>query len=172
MPERVEIYVACAHRDPEVAHEFLDHFLPVREPSAEEHSVPELATDPTHVFQTAAELMAHLHEADAEGYAIYWRRVGEGEPHQAMLVYTEDGGMIAGLVAPPSTQKALLVELASVVGGVFGTVTREERPPATITEFVARCRRHEGLRLVDGRLVGGSDLGEGEATMRAVDPLP
>lgn len=100
--------------------------------------------------------MEALEEAPGENYGIYWSRVGEQGPDQAMLFYTQDGEVIAGLAlaCSRSEQRRLLGELAEVVGGQYGYVTEESRPPDTLAEFAALSRSASGLRLVDGKVLG------------------
>jgi hypothetical protein len=73
-----------------------------------------------------------------------------GTPNQAMLMFTEDGWMIAGLATSSHEPAVLLRQLASVVGGRYGVIVLEERPPPTMDAFEEMCRNAQGPRLVDG----------------------
>lgn len=61
--------------------------------------------------------------------------------------------MIAGLASARAVPADLLRELADVVGGAYGLVVAEERPPETADLFIEMCRMAEGPRLVDGALL-------------------
>lgn len=148
-----EVYVECSSRRANVARCFLDHFLPMRREVADEYPFPELSDEPLLTFSTAADLICRLESELSESYAVYWERMDDGEPFQAMLFFTEDGGMIAGLSASRSEPAELLLELANIVGGRYGVVVGEQRPPAIMESFVEMCRRAEGIRLVSGRLL-------------------
>ncbi len=76
-------------------------------------------------------------------------------PRAAMLFFTTDAGLIAGLsLADPEIRETgrALTELAASVDGRFG-MTLWEQPPADLAEdFIAAVMAAEGPRLVDGEL--------------------
>lgn len=144
--------LTCSERNEELAARFLDRFLPDREDVADEYPFPELSDSPERTFSDAASLIRHLESKRDHGYALYWDRKNSGDPQQAMLVFTEDGGMIAGVASTNPEPQRLLRDVADVVDGKFGLVVLEERPPDTLEEFVAMCKGAEGIRLVDGQI--------------------
>ncbi len=146
-----ESYVACVRRDLEIAERFLDHFLPSRVEVALDYPFPFLVDEPVVTFSDTGSLIERLLRDGEEDYSIYWDRVGAGEPRLAMLFFTKDRGMIAGLVAHSVDSMELLRELAGIVKGRFGLVTDEQIPPDTLEEFIQRCRVWTGPRLIDGR---------------------
>lgn len=152
MTSQVEIYVVSNGRSLEASLRFLNHFLPLRAQAAEEYPYPEFSDEPEQVFDSAEALMERLQQEPGEEYGIYWDKIGQGDPHQAMLFYTVDGGLIAGLAVSGSVVelRPVLQEMASIVGGRFGYATCEARPPDTLAEFTDRARRSKTLRLVDG----------------------
>jgi len=148
-----EVYVLCQERSADAAVRFLDKFLPVRRGVAEEYYYPENSDKPTFHTTDEAQLIAHLVQIPKSKYGIYWDQEAVSEPSLAMLFFTEDGGMIAGLAVPEEASKRYLGELAQDVRGRFGMVSFEERPPDTTEEFIYRCRSSGNLRIVDGMLV-------------------
>lgn len=148
-----EVYVACKDRSSTEANRFLDAFLPKRREVADEYPLPETSDTPRDVFGDAASLIRRLEEDSSEEYAIYWDREGSGDPHQAMLFFTEDGGMIAGLASANPDSLKLLRELANAVGATYGLVVLEERPAGTLGEFRDLCRTTPTNRLVDGEFL-------------------
>jgi len=146
--ETLELYVACSERTQLMALRFLDHFLPERVPVAEDYPYPELVDRPDAVYTSVDPLFERLEAAPDQGYAVYFSRPESGEPHQGILVFTADGGLIAGLAATltQAGHRALLEEMASVVGGTDGYADGEGRPPDTLPTFHARCQS-AGLRL-------------------------
>lgn len=148
-----EVYVACGERTVALATRFLDTFVPDRRETADEYPLPELDDTPRTIFPDAASLMQTLENQPTEGYALYWDRDRDGDPHQAMLIFTEDGGMIAGLASTRPDAGSLLRKLAAVVHGSFGLVVVEERPPETMALFADMCRSSRGPRMVAGKIL-------------------
>lgn len=145
-----EVYAACKVRSLAEATNFLDAFLPMRREVAEEYPLPEMSDTPRHVFGDATSLIRRLEEERTEEYAIYWDKEGSGGPSQAMLFFTRDGGMIAGLASSDPNSAGLLSELASAAGATYGLVMLEERPPGTLDAFRDLCRTMSTNRLLDG----------------------
>ncbi len=150
--DRCEVYVLCGARTATLGETFLDAFLPGRREVADDYPVPELVDAPSIVLQDAPSLLRHLEQHPGEGYAVHWTRVGAGDPAHALLVFTTDGGMIAGLVTSRPDPGALMQALADLVGGAFGMTELECRPPETGEAFVLACRRAVGPRMISGRL--------------------
>ena len=70
-----------------------------------------------------------------------------------MLIFTEDGGLVAGIATDAEGAVSWLEEIANIVRGRFGYVTFEERPPALLSDFLPRCRTSIGTRLVEGQIL-------------------
>lgn len=149
--DALEIYVLCESRSAELAQKFLDAFLPKRTPIADEYPYPEFEDEPTDVFLTAIELMHRLEVDATESYSIYFDEFGSTGT-QAMLFYTEDGAMIAGVSGLEIPPNAVLQRMAAEVGGEFGYLTSGSCPPETRGEFIALCRNSALDRLVEGQV--------------------
>ena len=87
-------------------------------------------------------------------YNLYWNRVGDGQPHQAMLFFTVDGALIAGVAVPEWDTAGVLAELAGTLGAKYGLVLGECLPPDTADGFVQMCLDGQMERLADGKLFG------------------
>lgn len=155
-----ELYAACKERSAVQAAAFLDAFGPDREQATDEYEFPQYSNSPREVFMDSVLLIERLEQESSEGYGIYWGRLGVTVPDKAprvMLFFTEDGGMIAGLVVPHHVEAATLLErLASVVGATYGQTVLEEPPPSTLAEFRLSCKTGTGDRIVDGQFLAGS----------------
>ena len=149
-----EVYVDCAARTVEMAKRFLDRFLPSRSQTSEDYVYPELSDDSKCIFSNVDELIEKLVAEPSEGYGIYWDREGDGDPFQAMLFFTEDGGLIAGLATKSPNTADVLQSLSEAVGGRFGVAVHEEPPPDLMSEFIQKCRLSTTARLVDGAILG------------------
>lgn len=157
-----EVYAECARRDVETAHRFLRAFAPSWVEGADEYPLPQYSASPREVFRDAESLLVCLERERAEYFGIYWHRPAHdpGEPHDAMLFFTHDGGMIAGLGSAFLEPKALLKQLAAVVDARFGMAVFEEPPPDTCAEFRERCRGAITARLADGKFHSASCGGD------------
>jgi len=155
MSTAYEAYVSVHARTTEMATRFLDYFLPRRTQAADEYEYPQFSASPEQIFRTAEETMAALAIDRSRSYALYWNRIGDGDPKQGMLFYTEDDGLIAGLASANPDPVALLREMAAVTGGRFGYTTADERPPESMRDFRLRSRVAQTPRLVDGTVIVG-----------------
>lgn len=156
--DEVEVYMLCRAREKGAAVAFLDKFLPRRHSSADEFLFPELSDSTQEVYRSPEEVMERLELESNQSYALYWDSDEAGARRQAMLFFTSDGEMIAGLVVPAVAASKALVELAEVVGGQFGFLTTENPPPETSAQFIDLCRASTLTALVDGRVREGSAL--------------
>ena len=95
--DATEIYVLCNSRSANLASRFLNECLRDRRQIADEYPFPEFVDDPVKTFQTPEDLMQRLEQDEHESYSIYWDAKRADGPRQAMLFYTEDGAMIAGI---------------------------------------------------------------------------
>ena len=156
--ELLEVYVVSGTRSKATYVAFLDTFLPHRRALAEEFPFPEFTDPPQNVYLDPEELMERLELEPNQSYSLYWQCDESSQGLQAMLIFTCDQAMIAGLVVPTGTEGRILLEIANVVKGQFGLVTTENFPPETSAEFIDLCRTSTLIALVDGRLRG--DRGE------------
>jgi hypothetical protein len=154
--EPIEVYVLCQNREKIIGIAFLNTFLPNRSPLADEFPFPEFVDLPQVVYSKYEDIMQKLENESHESYSLYWKsKDGEGS-HQAMLFYTQDGAMIAGLVVPSERVVNALVDVAEVVRGKFGFITLESHPPKSSIEFIDLCQGATLPALVDGKLCNGS----------------
>ncbi len=147
-----EIYVLCESRSAELAKRFLDSCLPTRTPVADEYPFPEYVDEPSDTFQTPNELMRRLESDKHESYSIYWDAASNNGPRQAMLFYTEDGAMIAGIGGPSVSLGETLSCVAKQVNGRFGFITSGSCPPETSEAFIAICRESTLANIFEGQL--------------------
>lgn len=146
----IEVYVMCESRSAELARHFLDVCLPSRTPVADQYPFPEYVDTPTETFQSPEKLMEKLADENNESYSIYWDAVDNCGPQQAMIFYTDDGAMIAGLGGPNLSIDESLTLISHQVNGRFGYVTSGSCPPETIEEFLELCHSSTLPSLVDG----------------------
>ena len=152
--DATEVYVLCGSRTARVAANFLDGCLPSRTEVAEEYPFPEFADLPSMTFHSAEELMRRLETETEEEYSIYWNNSARHGPRQAMLFYTSDGAMIAGVGGPDTTWSDTIARVANRVGGRYAYVTSGSRPPETREAFIRMCREATMTNLYKGRLRG------------------
>lgn len=154
----VEVYVLCEVRSKGIGTAFLDTFLPRRNSVAEEFPFPEFRDPPQKVYHSAEEVMDRLEREPNRGYSLYWNSDENRPARQAMLFFTCDGAMIAGLVVPGDEGCDALVKIAKSVGGHYGFLTTENPPPVTSVGFMELCHKSTLCALVDGRLRKGSAI--------------
>lgn len=159
MNDPFEAYVLCANRTCVLGERFLDVFASSRQPLADEFPIPEFSASPVAVLNTACDAMKRLEREPSEGYALYWSCDDTHLYSHAMLVFTRDGGMIAGLVTTSGDPGDTLLKIAEVVSGRFGYITAEGRPPDTCSESIAVCKRSTIPTLVDGLIHNKKDRG-------------
>src|SRR3954454_21882292 len=151
----MDVYVLAAERSAETAARFADRWLEGLELFAEEIEVPQYAQEPEALFETPEEAIGWLLDRPEEPHALYWRNPEEGEVAYAMLFFTVDGGLIAGLTVQEEGPALAdwLQRLVSTVGGTDGYVAFESPPPDSAAEFRRNAAAADPPRLVGGRLV-------------------
>lgn len=150
--DSVEVYVLCGSRSAAMAQTFLETCMPARSPIANEYPVPEFEQFPSHIFQSPEELVRYLELHTEESYSLYWESTCKVGPRQAMLFFTTDGGMIAGVfVAATETENALM-KLSQLVGGRFGYISGSHCPPVNSNVFIEICRESTLANLFEGKL--------------------
>jgi len=152
MNEPVEVYVLCADRSFRTGMNFLGSFAPSRRPVSDEFPFPEFSDSPVVCLKDPNEAIRRLESEKNEGYALHWSCEDDQPSSQAMLVFTDDGSMIAGLVVTPQKAAGVLSKIAKVVSGRFGYITMEGRPPDSTEAFIDICRRSTIPAIVDGVL--------------------
>jgi hypothetical protein len=150
------IYAICSQRTKKCADTFLNSFVPNRVPLAEEYEFPQYADDPIVIYSAAGDLIERLETEIGQSYSIYWdagANAISSSISQAILLFTSDGKMIAGLVAREENVVGLLSALKAVVSARWGMVTGDEFPPTGFADFVRICASSSLPRIVDGDLM-------------------
>jgi hypothetical protein len=155
-----EIFVACRVRSLLVANAFLDRFVPTRSEAAGDYVYPEFSDHPRHIFTEVSDVLDLLMVEVSETYEVFWHNEARSDIRGAVLMFTSDGGMIAGLLTVSDEPEALLVRLANVVEGHFGYMTDSHAFPSTLSVFELLCRTPSPLSLVEGELLYADDLGD------------
>lgn len=150
--ERREVYVLCESRSRACAEPFLNAFLPQRSPADEDYPFPQYEDQPEVVYERPEEIMQRMEAAPDARYALYWRNLVAEGPEMAMLFYTRDGALMAGLVVDEPEVQATLQALSRQVQGRFGYITSESCPPETREEFIDLCRDSTEINLFAGEL--------------------
>lgn len=149
----VEIYMLCKSRSKEFAVAFLENFAPNREPCSDEYPYPEYEEPAKHVYDDVEELLGELENSKGESYSLYWNGIDMPKVKNAMLFYTEDGQMVAGLAVEQNSVEKLFSELALFSDAKYGYVSFDSPPPETKDEFVQYCRNSDQVRMVDGEML-------------------
>lgn len=149
--DSIEVYVLCGDRTSNTADRFLTSFASSRTPAAIDFPFPEYADIPEVLFTDTPELIRQLEFDRRESYSIYWNVV-DGISDQAMLFFTKDGGMIAGLGGLYLPPKEALLSLQDNVDGKFGYVTSGSCPPGSMAEFILICEHSTLPNLFNGDL--------------------
>ncbi len=155
----VSVYVLSKERTLAYAEKFLDTFLPSRAPvAAEPYEVPQYASNPRATYCDWKDLVRELEFMPTEDYSIYWNAASEAGPRvlQAILWFTDDGGLVAGTVVPADAAVETLCKMTSILQGSFGYVTGDEPPPLQKSGFERVCRAADMPRYVDGKLIASS----------------
>jgi hypothetical protein len=141
-----DLYALAGERSYEVVKRFRDRWLTSLEPAAEEHEFPRYSDRPDAVYMSPWELIDRLLAAPEQPHSLYWSNRGPGEELHAMLFFTTDGGLIAGLTVQtddPARATTTLRQLAQSVDARYGYATGEQPPPDTTSEFEAIARTAE-----------------------------
>jgi hypothetical protein len=131
-----DVYVLSAKRSKADVLHFLDRFLPARTELAEEYLVPQYADRPQACFDTAEQLLDHLHAHPDQAHAVYWASVSPGDPRYAMVFPTVDGQMVYGLSVERDGRK-FLADLKVHLESSKGYIDFENPPPDNAADFEA-----------------------------------
>lgn len=140
----IDIYALAPERSVAAVERFLDRFLPHREQTADDYTVPEYSESPVVVFDTPEELIAHCCTHPEADQRVYWLNRSAGDPHSAHVFFLTDGGLVFGLSIATSDEAAWdrwLHELQSFIGSAHGYWTGECPPEDTVAAFVAIAQR-------------------------------
>jgi hypothetical protein len=140
-----DIYVIQKSRSKTKGIDFLKHFLPMREESADEYFIPQYSENPIIEFDNADDLMTYLESNPEYSQSIYWRNTDESNPNKhGMIFYTKDGNMIFGISRnadmsgnlKTENEDECLKEMKDFFNTELGYINYENPPADTYDEFV------------------------------------
>lgn len=141
-----DLYALAGERSYEVVKRFRDRWLTSLESSAEQYEFPRYSDRPAAVYRSPWELIDRLLAAPEQPNSLYWSNRGPGQELHAMLFFTTDSGLNAGLTVEtddPNQASTTLRQLAQSVDARYGYATGEQPPPDTASEFKAIARTAE-----------------------------
>jgi hypothetical protein len=159
-----DVYALCRARSSDIARRFLDSCLPERFEIDGQTEIPQSAPIPRITLPSAMDVVEYLeHEPNIEHY-LSWGSANDGDPSHALLLFTQDGAMIAGVslrtyelrsgdAALLEDPAVWLTRMAEAVGARYGYGSSEHVPPLHSGEFITECIEAYPPRLVDGVLV-------------------
>ena len=145
--ESLDLYALAGERSREVVGRFRDQWLTGFEESAAEYEFPRFADRPDAVYDSPWDLIDRLLADPTQPHSLYWRNPRSGPVLHAMLFFTTDGSLIAGLTVATEDQDragAMLRQLAGSVEARYGYALAEAPPPDSASEFRTKALR-EGL---------------------------
>jgi len=107
---------------------------------------PQYSDRPDAVYDSPWPLIDQLLAEPTQHHSLYWRNPRLGHVLNAMLFFTTDGGLIAGLTVAtedPDLAGTTLRQLARSVDARYSYATWEQPPPATASEFKANALNTE-----------------------------
>lgn len=140
MPRYADIYVLTPSRTKATIRAFLDRFAPDRAETAKEYWIPEHVDTPHTVLHSATEVISYCCGHQSETQSLCWRRIGDGGPKYAMVIFTKDAQVILGLSTEEFAAQGLLTILRDHAGSDIGYITVEGPPPQTAAEFRRMAR--------------------------------
>lgn len=142
-----DCYVLNSNRSCEFLNEFLNHFLPHREESADKYLLPQYAEVPGSIFTNIDELIHYLELNKNEPYGIYWRNTLENEHIKgAMCFFTVDAKLILGLYCNTlfpnmDIENRILQEMKTFCKSEKALIFYEEPAPDNEMEFIERMKK-------------------------------
>ena len=157
----LSVYMLLNDRRAESLQRLLRHFAPYRIRCTDEYEYPQYHDKPECVYFDDASLMAQLEVDEHASYIVYWNveeQDSEIRVEQTIANYTDDGGVIFGIVVSASDAMSALEQLSRMFGARWGLVTGDECPPMSASQFRQLCREATLPRIVDGILLGTDAL--------------
>lgn len=145
-----EVRVLCQERTVPAAITFLDRFLPNRNEARSQYNIPEFSESPTATYYDAIAVIDYLAENSSSTYSLYWDNQSSIQPFLAMLHFTEDGAMFAGLIVDQDSEDAFLDEMAKVTHSEYGCVLGVAPPPESAAQFIQLCREADSRHIIGG----------------------
>ncbi len=149
----IEVYVLCKKRSKSVLDKFLNRFLPKRKEAAEEYSYPQYDENPEKVYKNLSDLLKIIEKETFADYSLYWNNITNCAPFTAMVFFTSDGGMIAGLAVNEEDGRLYLEQLRDFWNADYGYTIFESVPPDNAADFIKLCQNSQYLKLVEKKIV-------------------
>src|SRR5262249_27578188 len=143
-----DLYVLAGARSREVVERFRERWLAGFEESEVDYVFPQFADEPEAVYASPWDLINRLLAEPNQPRSFYWRNPRPGHVLHAMLFFTTDGGLIAGLTVDtddPVVAGTTLRHLAESIDGRYGYAKWEQPPPDTASEFKTEARTSKML---------------------------
>lgn len=147
MGQFADIYIALKTRSKQKGIDFLNHFLPQREESADGYEFPQYSNKSEIEFDSVDELMNQLETEKNSEYNLYWRNTDESNPNKhGMLFYTKDEAIIFGISRDADifghlntkNEDECLILMKEYFQTKIGYITYEDTPTDTYNEFVEK----------------------------------
>ena len=146
-----DLYVLAPERSKKVVQDFLFRWANGFEECADEYEFPQYSESPEKVYRSPLDLIERLISDRKAPHSIYWRNPRKELISMAMLFFTTDGFMIAGVTAETEDDaelRQLLESLASSLNSSYGIAFFEEPPPSSGLEFIAAVQAATELRVI------------------------
>ena len=147
MGQFADIYIAVKTRYKQKGIDFLNHFLPQREESADEYEFPQYSSKKEIEFDSVDDLMIYLETDKNAEYNLYWRSIDDSNPNKhGMLFYTKDEAIIFGISRDADIGGNLNTEnedeclklMKEYFQTDIGYITYEDTPTDTYNEFIEK----------------------------------
>jgi hypothetical protein len=151
-----EVYALVGDRTRLTIELFQRHFAVSIRKCASEYEFPLYSDRPEVICHDDRAILERLERSRFADYQLYWdviEPVSAFNAAQLIAVYTGDGSVILGVVAPEQQATAILKELREKFGAEWGMVTGEWCPPDRDAEFQERCVNACSPRIVAGTLL-------------------
>jgi hypothetical protein len=145
-----DIYVAVKTRSKSKALAFLDHFLPMREETANEYEYPQYSDSSSQMFDTVDQLMDFLEQSKKSKYNLYWHNIDSSKPNQhCMLFYTKDEALVFGISREADiedrtntrNEEECLDLMLTFFQTDIGYITYEDLPADSFEEFLIEYKK-------------------------------
>lgn len=174
----LQVYALASRRDFRLADRFLSTCCRGFEESQHAYVFPDGSEKARQILYSAADLIDRLVHVQTATYEIDWENPGLRRhplphlprPQGGRLVFTEDGGMIGGLLFPDEElrrepvrsrddlQASILVAMAGALDAGYALVFERLRPAfSTRADFLQQVDESTGPKVKKGRLVPAED---------------
>jgi len=152
----VTVYALTFDRSRQEVERLLNHFSVRRSACAAEYEYPEYSHSPECVYTDDGSILDRLETDKNASYSLYWDVVeskGDFSVEQEIVFYTDDGGVIFGVVVLEPLARSILEEFQTAFGPKWAMITGDECPPLTSLQFKDVCYNSEVPKICEGQLV-------------------